>query len=436
MHGLLEAGVRPGTDANIVALLGSPTIETVVVLWASFDLGVPVALIHPKLGARERQQRLAAMNPALWVDDAVAKDLGRAHANGESDLPAPPTDDARPLALVATSGTTGVPKLAVLSRAGSVEAAHASADNLGWLDDDRWFLCMPLAHVGGLSIVIRCLAARRAVVMAGTSRFDPASFVAQVERDRVTLASLVPTMLARVLDSVPEWSRPDYLRAVLLGGAPATPGLIARAAARRVPILTTYGLTEAGGQVTTQRFGTPPSIEQGSGSPLAGIEVCIHEHRVRVRGPNLMTGYWQVPGEHAFDADGWFTTGDLGELDERGRLHVLGRCTEMIVTGGENVFPSTVQRTLERCPEVASACVFGRRDEEWGEVVAAVLVPREPGAQPDAALAAFARAELATHERPRWIAWATDLPTTDTGKVSAKTVAEIHGDKLRRLSFT
>jgi O-succinylbenzoic acid--CoA ligase len=303
----------------------------------------------------------------------------------------------------------------VLTHDAFIASAQASAANLGWQADDVWLLAMPLAHVGGLSILTRCLLARRCVALA--ERFDAAAFPEAIERLRITLASLVPTMLARVLDAHPGWRPPAHLRAILLGGAAASPRLLARAAERGVPVLTTYGLTETCSQVTTARYAARfAPLGEGSGAPLPGAEIRIVDGRIHVRGPMRMAGYWNEP---PLAAESWFDTGDLGEIDARGNLHVHARRTDLIVTGGENVYPVEVEGVLEGCPGIAAAAVFGIDDETWGQVVAAALVA--DGAPPgDEVLAAFCARHLAAHKRPRRICFVAALPLNASGKLDRR----------------
>ena len=257
-----------------------------------------------------------------------------------------------------------------------VASAAASAANLGWAADDRWLLCMPIAHVGGLSIVTRCLAARRCVVLM--PRFDAQRLPAVIDARRVTLASLVPTMLARVLDAHPDWRAPAHLRAILVGGAAAPPALLRRAVERGLPMLPSYGLTESCAQIVAAPYAARHDpAGYGAGIPLPGVELRVVDGRIEIRGPMLMAGYWNEP---PLAPDAWFDTGDLGEIDARGCLHVHARRTDLIVTGGENVYPAEVERALETLPGIAAAGVFGIASDEWGQEVAAALVADGGGA--------------------------------------------------------
>jgi O-succinylbenzoic acid--CoA ligase len=376
--------LRPGA---VHPVLGSNTLETLLTLYALLELQIPALLLHPRLTAAEQ---------------AVERE---ATAHAAATLPA----DAA--AVLYTSGTTGRPRGAVLTRAALLASAQASAGNLGWQPDDCWLLAMPVARVGGLSIVTRCLAARRTVALAPA--FDASLLPQWVERWRVTQLSLVPTMLAMVLDAHPEWTAPPFLRVALIGGAAASPALLARAAARRLPIVVTYGCTETCSQVVAtpyaQRF-DPTAC--GVGLPLAGVQLRIEDGHILVRGPMRMAGYL---GEARLSADDWFDTGDLGELDAQGGLHLHARRADLIVTGGENVYPAEVERVLEACPGVHAAAVFGVPDETWGQLVAAALVT---GPQPpdDEALCAHLAMHLAPHKRPRLVCAVPALPHTAAGK--------------------
>ncbi len=369
------------------ALVGANALETIVTLYALLELRVPALLLHPKLTDAERVAEI----------DAAAR---AAHTL--------PSDAA---VVMFTSGTTGQPRGAVLTRAALAASAQASAANLGWRDDDCWLLAMPLARIGGLSIVTRCLAARRAVALA--PHFDAVRLPRWIEEARATLVSLVPTMLALLLDAHPDWTPPPFLRAVLVGGAAASEKLLARAAARRIPIVITYGCTETCSQVVATPYeGRFDAARFGAGRPLPGAEIRVAGGRIQVRGPMRMAGYL---GEPPLAADAWFDTGDLGAIDAQRCLHVLGRSTELIVSGGENVYPAEVERVLESCPGVEAAGVFGVADDTWGQIVAAALVASAPPT--DEALREHLASRLAAHKRPRLICFVPRLPVTPAGKL-------------------
>ncbi len=368
-------------------VVGSNTLDVVVTLYALLELRVPALLVHPRLTAPERAEL-----------DAAAARAG------------PPPPDAA--AILFTSGTTGAPRGAVLTRAGLVASAQASAANLGWADDDCWLLCMPLARIGGLSIVTRSLAARRCVALAPA--FDAAAFPDWIAGQRITLASVVPTMLACVLDLHPGWTAPAPLRALLVGGAAAPPALLRRAAGRALPIVVTYGCTETCSQVAATPYaGRYAAADWGAGVPLPGIDLRVAGGRIEVRGPVVMAGYWNEP---PLAPGAWFDTGDLGAIDDRGCLQLHARRADLIVTGGENAYPAEIERVLEAFPGIAAAGVFGVPDEVWGQTVAAALVA-ESAPPPDAALLDYVNRRLAPHKRPRRICYVDRLPQTGAGKL-------------------
>jgi O-succinylbenzoic acid--CoA ligase len=384
-------------------LSGELSIATVITILALLECRVPALLMHPRLTPHEQEGLLRA-----------------AATSG----PLPGRD---PAAVVHTSGTTGSPRAAVLSRAALVASARASESNLGWRDNDRWLLCMPLAHVGGLSILTRCLVARKCVAL--WPRFDAAAFPDWVDANAVTLASLVPAMLDRVLHAHPRWSPPARLRTILIGGAGATPGLLAQAAGRSIPLVLSYGLTETCAQIAATRYASRASpAAEHSGFALPGVELRVRDGRIEVRGATMMSGYWSEPPLRAGD---WFDTGDVGELDANGALVVHARRVDLVVTGGENVYPAEVEAVLEACPGVAAAGVFGVPDDVWGQTVAAAIVPS--GTPPDdALLGKWIGERLAPHKRPRAICHVPQLPLTRGGKLDRQRLAEF-GSRLRPL---
>ena len=370
------------------ALVGTNTLETVLTVYALLQRRIPVLLLHPRATAEERAAEISA---------ATRHDLG-----GIAD----------PAAILYTSGTTGQPRGAVLTRSALIASAAGSAANLGWQRDDCWLLAMPIGRIGGLSILTRCLVARTAVALE--PGFDAATLPARIDATGSTLASMVPTMLAQALDAHPQWKAPARLRAILVGGAAAPEALLRRANERGLPIVITYGCTETCSQVVATpyayRFET---ARYGAGRPLAGVELRAHEGHLHVRGPMLMAGYL---GEPTLPAGAWFDTGDIGHLDEGGFLHVHARRADLIVTGGENVYPAEVERLLQMCPGIREAGVFGLPDPTWGQVVAVALVADQaPPADVD--LLAFLHDRLAPYKRPRHLCFVPALQHTAAGKI-------------------
>jgi o-succinylbenzoate---CoA ligase len=408
-----------------VAFVAHGDRRSVVRLMAALASGRTALPLHPKLPEAVRLGLVAKLEGAVSLEDAVSRSGGNASVGQPPERGTVALDPESIALCLATSGSTGAPKLVRLSRRALAASALASEANLGWRDDDRWLVAMPLGHAGGVSIVTRCLAARRAVALhAG---FDAARVLHAIEAEGLTLLSVVPTMLAALLDA-------DHrgllakLRAVLVGGAACPPALLAGARSRGVPVLATYGLTEAASQVTTQPISgaRDPARAQGdSGLPLAGFQLRItadgapcptgESGRIEIRGPALHSGY---VGESPHEASQWFATSDLGRLDAEGRLEVLGRSDDVIVTGGENVHPLRIEGVLASAASVAATLAFGVPDERWGELVALVVVLRDGASEREALeeIAALADAGLAVFERPRRVAIVEALPVSATGK--------------------
>ncbi|MFB6353369.1 MAG: class I adenylate-forming enzyme family protein [Halobacteriales archaeon] len=334
--------------------------------------------------------------------------------------------------LVFTSGSVGEPKPVRLTAGNLLASATASALRLGVSPDDRWFDPLPMHHVGGLAPLVRsALYGTAVVVQAG---FDTDATAAALAGHDATGVSLVPTMLRRLLDA--GWSPSPSLRFVLLGGAAASRSLIERCRDANVPVHPTYGLTETASQVATappaEAFAHPGTV----GRPLPGVDVRVEADggvastgepgELVVAGPTVSPGYAGDAAEAAdrFE-DGAFHTRDRGYRDGDGRLWVLGRLDDALVTGGETVQPAVVEAALAAHPAVRSAAVVGLPDDEWGEVVGALVVRAEPV---DAGtLLADCRERLEPHAVPQVVAFADTLPRTASGTVDRDAVR----DRLR-----
>ncbi|MGB5809024.1 MAG: AMP-binding protein, partial [Polyangiales bacterium] len=294
MAGLTRSGVALGAR---VAISPDANIDSIVWLLALFELGCPAVLLHPRLSVRERETIVDKVDPERVLD-------GPPPTGGSPDrVSANAVPEEQILAVVFSSGSGERARGISLSRRAFIASSEAHARNLGWLPSDRWLLAMPPAHVGGFSILTRCLIARAAIVLANGS-FDPGRTIRALESQRVSLLSVVPTMLHRLLESTtPRWEPSPSLRAVLVGGAQFPDSLRRRAAARGVPAVGTYGLTEACSQVATQRL--TEVGKAGSGAPLFGIKVRIRGGEIQVAGPTMMNGYLDAED----DAAGWTEDG-------------------------------------------------------------------------------------------------------------------------------
>ena len=332
-------------------------------------------------------------------------------------------------AILFTSGTTGRPKGAQITFGNHWFSAVASAWRVGVLPDDRWLVCLPLYHAGGLAIVWRSCIYGTAVILE--SGFSVERVAEAFAAHAISLVSLVPTQLYRLMDADVRW--PVSLRLGLLGGGAATPELMARATGLGLPVATTYGLTETASQVAT----LPPEAARrkpGSvGKALTFSSITIVDEQgtplpvgetgeVVVRGPTVMSGYYRQPESRTL-RDGALYTGDLGYLDGDGDLWIVQRRSDLIVSGGENVYPAEVEAILRQHPAVADVCVVGVANAEWGQVVAAAVVLKHDATVDEAALIAFCRERLAGYKRPRRVLFVDALPQTASGKVIRPAVA-------------
>ncbi|HYB27446.1 MAG TPA: AMP-binding protein [Solirubrobacteraceae bacterium] len=386
----VRAGAVAGAGRAAIAL--PPGEDFVIALHACLLAGAAAVPIDLRLSAVEQEQRLAGAE--------VVIDTPLAGSSGLAGQPARPQwkggEGAVPVAIMHTSGTTAAPKPVVLTSGNFLASALGSAVALGLDPAERWLCPMPLTHVGGLSIPIRSAIYATTAVLYG--HFDTEAVLTDLMDPgrRITLVSLVPTMLARLLDAGLE--NPPALRWALLGGGPMSPALLERAQRASVPVAPTYGMTEACSQIAT------------FGWPLPGVDVRVAEDgEVLVQGPIVSAG--------ALSDDGRLHTGDLGRFDDRDRLEIIGRKSETIVSGGENVAPAEVEAVLLEHPAVADAAVHPRPDPEWGEAVVATVVLRDGLEVAPDELRAHCAGRLAGFKVPKEIAFAEQLPRTQSGKL-------------------
>ena len=442
-HALMEAGVGHG---DRVAVIAGTSPAFVAVMHAASLAGAVFAPFNTRLTAGELAEQLGNADPAIMLHDRQCAALA-AEATALAGLPAPrrlplpPASREGALAeahdaddchsIVHTSGTAGRAKGVMLTYGGLWASASASALNLGLDPADRWLACLPFHHVGGLSIPIRGAIYGTAVELhAG---FDAAAVNAALRADEVTLVSLVPTMLRRMLDADGE-PFGGSVRAALVGGGPVPPALLERAAARGLPVVQTYGLTETASQVTTLSPREGLSRLGSAGRPLLSAEVRVdapagEPGEILVRGPTVTPGYFRDAGATAAAIrDGWLHTADLGVLDGDGYLTVLDRRDDVIVTGGENVYPGEVEAALLAAPGVEAAAVVGLPDEEWGQRVAAAVVCAGPVDRER--LGPFLRGRLAGYKHPAVIERVEAIPATASGKVRRRLVRELLAERL------
>ena len=453
---LATAGVQKGQR---VAALMPNQVEYVLLIHALTRLGVVLVPLNVRLTGDELRRLVESANCSLVIcsqeTQAKAARLGEAWRRVVSvDLPRdspsrqspgvealaafPVGDPTRWIgdilnmdavqAIVFTSGTTGHSKGAMLTYTNHFWSATGSAYRLGTRPEDRWLLCMPLYHVGGMAVVLRCCLYGTTVVLQ--NGFDPTAVSEALDTQDITLVSVVPTMLHRLLETRGDRPIPEHVRCILLGGAAAPLSLLEKCRALNLPVATTYGLTEAASQVATA---TPTDVSRKPGTvgkPLMFVDIGVVDGQgqdlspgemgeIVLRGPTVMDRYINQPQE---SGESVLHTGDMGYLDKDGDLWVVQRRMDLIVSGGENVVPEEVERVLLQHPDVRETRVVGVEDAEWGQRVVAAVVPLN-GTNPTLeSLTAFCREHLAGHKIPRRFQFVDSLPRTASGKVRREAV--------------
>jgi malonyl-CoA/methylmalonyl-CoA synthetase len=422
---LAARGVGPG---DRVLWSARATLGAVESLVAVLRLGAVLVTVNPSATPAEVTHVVGDCTPSIVLSDDPGADrfppsvavLGvgdlLAAADGPGD-PDPVLDPSADALIVYTSGTTGTPKGAVHTHASLLAGVTSVVGAWGWDDHDRLILTLPLFHVHGLCAgLFGTLAAGASATVFGS--FDEDAVLAAAGDEANTMFFGVPTMYHR-LAATRRSGALSRLRLCVSGSAPLAADLWSQFDAQGVPVLERYGMTE-----TLLTLSNPLEGERRPGSvgvPLPGVEAALHYDDVApsdagelyVRGPSLCRGYWGRPAHDHLGADGWFATGDLASLSDDGYVSIRGRRTELIITGGHNVYPAEVEAVLARHPGVAEVAVVGLPDPEWGETVVAFVV-----GDPDVeSLHRLAAAELAAFKRPRDVRLVDVLPRNALGKI-------------------
>jgi len=445
--GMQARGVTPG---DVVALCLPAAPEYPVAYLAAAKLGAVTAGINPRLTTAERAACLATAEPRLVLATAElaplpttgvdvvltvpaprpAKLLAELRTRGRQNRACVPDDPERPVAIVFTSGTTGLPKGALFCNR---QLAYICATDVGdrWGGGGRGLVGTATAHLGFMTKLPGSL--RQGGTAFFMARWTAAEALRLTAEHRMTTAGGIPTQVALMLAD-PSFDSYDLssVRAIVVGGGPATPALVEEARARfRAPLMVRYSCTEAGTGIGTALDDPPEDAAETVGRPHPGVELALLDESDRpvpegepgavcLRSPAVMSGYWHdgAATAAAFTPDGFVRTGDVGWVDERGRLHLAGRTKEMYVRGGYNVYPMEVEGVLATHPAVAAIAVVSRPDPIMGEVGVAVVVPRDgmrpPGIEE---LRRFGRDRLAVFKLPEDIIVVDALPLTPMEKV-------------------
>lgn len=460
-HALQALGLRKG---DLLAVLSTNRVEYLDLLFACQKMGLILQALNFRLTVPELQallqdippraliysgdlaEKAAALEEAVPTMIALDEPIRGVHRRwGElveraSDRPPDsiPLSLEDPWVLCYTGGTTGLPKAAILTHGTITWNAVNTVMSWGLRPDDLAVLNAPLFHTGGLNVFTTPL-----VHIGGASvlcaAFDADQVFDLLEREPVTLFFGVPTMFIR-LQQHPRWERADFSRCriVISGGAPCPMPVFERFFEKGVPFKTGYGLTEAG----PNNFWLPDEKTRrkpGSvGSPLfhVGARVVRDGHDVGpgevgelwIRGPHVIPGYWNRPEETARTiVKGWLRTGDLAMFDEEGDFYIVGRIKDVIISGGENIYPAEVESAMLGHPDVVEAALIGIPDPEWGEVGRAIVVRRPGSALTGEELLAYLRSRLASYKVPKSIIFVEDLPKTGAGKIDRALLRRRYG---------
>jgi O-succinylbenzoic acid--CoA ligase len=364
-------------------------------------------------GARPRT---LALEPLLEHDAAGPTEPARVSVMRDA------VDPATPATILYTSGTMGRPKGAVLTHGNHVASARAWAGVLRPAPADRWLACLPFHHVAGLAMVLR--SSLWGVPLQLARGFEPAEIWRSFDEDGISHCSIVGSMLKRLVEARGGRPVPATLRALLVGGESIPQESIGAARRLGLPVMPTYGTTETASGVTALEPADADRHPGSAGRPLPGVELRIVGGKIgeigeiEVRGGMVFAGYdGQAEATASALADGWLRTGDLGSLDAEGFLMVADRRDDLIVSGGENIYPAEVEAVLLTHPAVADAAVVGRPDERWGAVPVALVVLADPADVPDPALAEHVRARLAAFKVPVAFHRVDAIPRTANGKL-------------------
>lgn len=459
-HGRLASlGVGAG---DRVAFLGFNNPEMLALLFACARMRAMLLPLNWRLAVPEHARILADCAPrAVLVEAAFlghAEPLREKSADvhwlaleeapgwrnwasilASSPQPSMCADEGAAALLCYTSGSTGVPKGAMLTQGALFWNAINSAHMHDLTSADRVLTTLPMFHVGGLNI--QTLPALHAgASLSLHAKFDPADAIEAIERDRISLAVFVPAQLTAMMEH-PRWPSADLssLRMITTGSTIVPQEFVRRVHARGTPVIQIYGSTETCPIATYLRVEDAERKAGSAGLPALHCEVRVVDHEggelasgcdgeIIVRGPNVMREYWNAPqATREALREGWYHSGDIGHFDEDGYLHVVARKTDMIISGGENIYPAELENIVLECPSIAETCVLGQPDERWGQIVVAAIVLKPGAMMSEADVLALFEGRVARYKHPRRIVFVDALPRNALGKIKREDLRAVLG---------
>ena len=426
------------TEKQFVGLLLRNHIESAVILLALQLIGVRAVILNNRLTAEEISWQLSDSASVLLISEGFFADksqkikdtlptiqvVTKEHLQDvESETPSIveeiDLDDI--CTIMYTSGTTGNPKGVIQTYGNHWWSATGSALNLGLHEDDCWLLTVPLFHISGYSILMKSIIYGMKIVLH--EKFDVDRVITDIKNEHVTIMSVVSTTLNRIIEHLKDEKLPEFFRCMLLGGGPASLALLNKSVEKEIPVFQTYGMTETSSQIVT--LAPEDSLRKlgSAGKPLFPAQIKIinnngdvatvgEDGEIVVKGPNVTIGY--LNRENSLE-NGWLHTGDIGYLDDEGFLYVLDRRSDLIISGGENIYPAEIEGVLTSHPSIDDAGVIGIHHEPWGEVPVAFIVKKAPIT--DREILNYCGEKLAKYKIPHQLYFIDEIPRNASKKI-------------------
>lgn len=414
-----------------VAILSNNSRQMIIAIFAMTYIGSIAVMLNTKLTKNELDYQIERSDTKLLVttEDLQAekqlafqaqytfKDILKNSECDQTNL-LTEIDLTKPFTMMFTSGTTGRPKAVVHTYGNHWWNAISSALNLGLEDKDKWLLTLPIFHIGGFSVLVKSVIYGMTVYLVEKYKLEQIKHA--FEKENVTMASIVTVMLKDLLKVYTQKDFPKNIRCLLLGGGAVPESLLKKVEKQNLPLFQSYGMTETTSQIATINGNDYKEKIGSSGKPLFPAEIKIENNardgvgEIYVKGPTVFSGYYGRERTEDFQ-DGWFKTGDLGYIDKEGFLYVVDRRKDLIISGGENIYPSEIEHEILSIAGVKEVAVVGKTDERWGQVPIAYVVKSQD--LEIETIQAHLKNQLATFKNPKEIIFLDELPRTASNKV-------------------
>ncbi len=439
------------TDRNPLMIITDSSNQQIFVIAACWFLQVPFIPVSSKMTDSEINRLVQVLSPSVVVKDEDTDniipglpciEISEAHLEMRKTVDESLFTSGNPEKIMGyflTSGSTGEPKIVPLKRRQALFGAHASALNFKPDKNRYWLMCLPLNHVGGISIIVRSLLYHSAIFRM--DQFDLNSIINYLSDNKLfQVISLVPTMLKRLLEN-PEFRVHNEVKAILLGGGPVKTPLLQKTSEKGMPVVTSFGMTETFAQIAANPLLKPSGIyhpKKSVGRIFSPNKAEIRNKKgqrlhpnepgiIWLKGPQVFDGYLDESHNHGqFDPDGWFNTGDYGYLNRYNQLFIESRRTDLIITGGENVRPIEVESVLEDLDMIQEAQVVGLPDPEWGEIVVAFVIPTDNLHFDENSISDQLKLKLSPFKVPKKIIKTDQFPTKESGKIDKLKLIHIY----------